>query len=258
MTNIIQMSGANRFKLVKTRSVLYVVSIAFVIVSMSGLLQAAIVAVGQNTDAAMPSEDLVGELDTLTTTGASFGAFFMVLATSFWVARDFNSGAYQLSHVLAGSTAREVQSRVVAGGSIALILGLVGAVISQLLGTAVLLAMTDISYQWSAAQLLIVPRTGLVFACSALIGLGIGYLARSTAASVFIVLTMFIIAPMALVTGAVLGHEWMNTANDALPIGVIERALDSAMSVSAVGMLGIIAWAAAALVAGFLVTRRSF
>lgn len=256
MSNTVNAFYASRFKLFKTRSVLLLCYFAAIIVFLGGPLRAIVVAVSQQGDNPLSSDELSAEFNNLISGGSTFGAFFLMLAMSIWVARDYSSGAYQFSTVIAGHPSREVSSRALTGSYLATILGIVSTVFSQAVGTVTLLMTTDASYIWTWEQAWNPLKATFILICAALLGLGIGYLTRSAALSVFIALTLFVVLPMALMTGSLMGYSWMDAINNLSPAAVMENTLNETSWKSALNAVGALAWSLIALVLGLLNAKR--
>lgn len=257
MSNTINSFRASKFKLRNVRSVMGIAYVAFAIVLLSGPIRAVIISVAQQGDNPLSADELKLEFDSLISFGVTFAGFFVVLAMSIWVARDYSSGAYQLSNVIAGRPLREVLSRALAASYYVALAGFVSATVSHILGSITLVVATDVGYVWNWGQLGVVVGAIVVLVSAALLGLGIGYVTRSAGLSVFIALTLFAVLPMALITGAFMGYDWMDTLNEVSPAAVMEDTLNESGWEAIVNGAGSLVWALAVLALGALNAKRS-
>lgn len=172
--------------------------------------------------------------------------FVVMFSTALAVARDHQSGAIELVRVLIPARARQIVA--LAGAHAALAVAVV--VIVTIIGAVTVLVVEPSAYAngFPAGSLgrLLLTTVLLAFA-----GAGVGALCRSSAATTFVVVALYLLLPVALMVAGIAGQTWANAVS-AKTLGLLSSAAISNSTDAWAAAAGVALWAAALTLLGIL------
>lgn len=179
------------------------------------------------------------------TLSADVVGFAVLLATAISVARDHQNGTIDLLRVLTPFRPRHFAARATGFGLLALaaisIVMLAGAITVFVLNPAALsLILVDT-----------IARTTVTTFLLAWAGVGIGALTRSTAAATFIVITLYLLIPIALLIAGFTGASWATPLSEA-SLGILAASAIAPGPGYWAAATGIAVWATALTALGIL------
>ncbi len=182
--------------------------------------------------------------DALIVVSADVVGFIVLCSTALAVARDHQTGASELVRVLVPARARRLLA--VAGAHALLATAAVIAVTAIGAITTLVVAPSSFSPGGLAegSLRLIVITVSLAYA-----GAGIGSLCRSSAATTFVVLTLYLLAPIALLVTGFAGQAWAGELAD-VTLGLLGSTAISDASDAWLAVVGVIVWATVLTVLG--------
>lgn len=249
-------------KLLSLRSVRWAAGVAFSLNLAAAILYiVTIQALGGSPVATVDAADL------FTVQSAAIGSSMTVIAVAligvFTVSSEYAQGAIRSSFAA-------VPNRALVLGAKSLVVGVTGFVVGvcSAFGAALVSglivggdALASLAHPNVVVSLL---GVALYFMCAALLGLGIGVLLRSSAASVLTVVALFLLLPLLWQLLSMTGSEWVAASNAWLPASLGHAISTVAVStgehaggVTYWGALGgLVVWAAAALVPAAVLFKK--
>lgn len=189
-----------------------------------------------------PSGDLI-------VLSADVVGFVVLLGTALAVTRDHQSGAIDLVRVLSPSRGRQLLTHAAAHAVLAVGVVLVVVTIG-LVATLAIEPSTGVAGGFFDGVVRLLLTTALL----AFAGSGIGALCRSSALTTFVVLTLFLLLPIALLVAGFAGQAWAGTAADGT-LGLLASTAISSRGDAWAAVAGVGVWAVAAIALGAVRTR---
>ncbi|MDU0968105.1 MAG: hypothetical protein E7A62_08415 [Actinomycetaceae bacterium] len=206
------------------------------------------------------SDDVSSLLD-MGATGISLTCFLYCLAGALTVTGDFSSGVINATALAVGSRRRIFLTKALLAAMVAAVASVVGALLAIVLA-GIVLQIGGVTYPWSTPALwFALAGVPLAAVLSALIGVGIGMMTRSTLGATLVTLALFYVAPIAAAV-LVLAGDWLTWFSSLHPFATLSvvASRPSAVDPSApyslpswwANLLVAAAWTVASLVGGFV------
>ncbi|MFC6356535.1 hypothetical protein [Luethyella okanaganae] len=172
--------------------------------------------------------------------------FVVMFSTALAVARDHQSGAIELVRVLIPARAKHLLALAAAHATLAIVVVLIVTII----GTVTILVVEPSAYEngFPADGL---SRLLLTTALLAFAGAGIGAVCRSSAATTFVVLALYLLLPVTLMVAGFTGQAWASAVSDKT-LGLLASAAISNTSDAWAAAAGVALWAAGLTLLGIL------
>ena len=238
-TSALTLIRAELGRAVRTRSTIVFLSVA---AAATLAIFAVRVSVSVGSEEALSSDVIVLSADVV--------GFVVMFCSALAVARDHQSGAIELVRVLIPARARQLLALASAHAALALAV----VIIVTIIGAATLFVVDPSAYGqgFPAGSL---GRLLLTTALLAFAGAGVGALCRSSAATTFVVVALYLLLPVALMVAGIAGQTWAN-ASSAKTLGLLASAAISNAADAWVAAGGVAFWAAALMLLGILRERK--
>lgn len=192
-------------------------------------------------------EPVTGDLIVLS---ADVVGFVVMFSTALAVARDHQSGAIELVRVLMPARTRQLLALAAAHATLAVAVVLVVMII----GTVAVLVVEPSAYA-RGFPVDSLCRLLLTTALLAIAGAGVGALCRSSAATTFVVLALYLLLPIALMVVSFTGPSWAGAVSAKI-LGLLSSTAISNAPDAWAATVGVALWAALLTLLGILRERR--